>query len=151
MNSAQDTQNKNVNTTNNSNQTPPISGSAVSSGSKEQAPIGGSVEIAAQTPVEVELPKELKEIGVEQISGTIELPPDVKKLGVTAVNQSQPVVSSPALEAVALPISDDTVVKGTHEGVTNALSWLATWCLKRLRKAHILLKVVHGKIIRVKG
>jgi hypothetical protein len=154
MNSAQDAQKQNIPTTSNTNPNNKLSnsGAAISSGSKEHAPLGGSAEYVSGAPQEIEIPKELKEIGVEDISGTIELPPEIKKLGVTAVNQSQPIApSDSSLPKVALPISDDAVVKGTHAGVGEAFAWLAVWCMKRLRKAHVLLKVVHGKIVRVKG
>jgi hypothetical protein len=152
MNSAQQPNNQTTHTSTHTAQNPVhiVTGGISSAGGKENAPIPSS-EVAQEIMTEVEIPKEVQEAGVEKISGTIELPPDIKKLGVTAINSPQTASGSPSFPAVSLPISDDTVVKGVHAGVTNALAWLAIWCLKKLKKAHILLKEVHGKIVRVQG
>ena len=97
---------------------------------------------------DAELKKDVADAGVEKIHGVIELPPDVKKLGVTLSGSQAPVVSTTT--PVSLPISDDKIFKGTNAPITSALKWLAVWCLKRLKSAHLILKLIHGKIIRVK-
>ena len=88
-----------------------------------------------------------------KFSDTIELPPDVKKLGVTHTGPSVPItpVTTTVLPSVALPISDNQVVAGLHAQVVSALRWLAEWCMRRLKKAHIALKEAHGKVMRVKS
>jgi len=116
--------------------------------SKEVAPGLARHESVKEIPVEVELSKEVEKAGVIKVSQTIEFPPDVKKLaGVsTPVSTSPPATTIPQ---VYLPISDDKVFEGEKKGVTDAWSWLALWCIKKLRKAHIILKKIHGKVIRI--
>lgn len=121
----------------------------VSTGLGKENEAAASVETVRPVNPELELPKEVKEAGVTQFKETIELPPDIRKLGVTPSGASTPVVTS-SLPTVVLPISDSTVVSGVHAQVTDALRWLAIWCLRRLKKAHIALKIMHGKIVRVK-
>lgn len=109
-----------------------------------------SNEVAQEITPEVEIPKELEMVGVTKIREAIELPLDVKKLGVAPVGPSAPLTTTTILPQIVLPISDQNVLVGLHAKVTNALRWLAVWCFRKLKKAHIALKVIHGKIIRVK-
>lgn len=126
--------------------------STTSTGLKEQEPAGiVSAETVAEISTEIEVPEEVEKAGVKRIGETIELPPDVKKLGVTHAGVSVPVGSVAALPAVALPISDQQVVTGLHAQVLSALRWLSVWCIKKLKKAHVALKVIHGKVMRVKN
>lgn len=108
-------------------------------------------EVVQELPHELEIPKEVENVGVAKVHGeVIELPPDVKKLGLTPTGASTPVKTTTALPQVILPISDQQVVVGLHTQVILSLRWLATWCIRRLKKAHIVLKTIHGKIVRVK-
>ena len=50
---------------------------------------------------------------------------------------------------INLPISDDKVIQGQHAPITSSLRWLALLASYVLWKAHIVLKVVHGKVVRV--
>jgi hypothetical protein len=119
---------------------------------KEGLPVKvSSQESVSEVTSEVELPQEVEKAGVVSFKETIELPPDVKNLGVTQTGASTPLQSTPALPQVDLPISDSQVVVGLHESIGNAFRWLATWCIKKLKKAHVALKVIHGQIIRVKA
>lgn len=117
---------------------------------KEQEAIGivGTEQIK-EVSKEIELPEEVEKAGVVMKKETIELPPDVKKLGVSSTGASVPVAQTASLPKVSLPISDDQVIAGLHTQITNALHWLAVWCIKKLKKAHVMLKVIHGKIVRV--
>ncbi len=119
---------------------------------KEQEGIKiSSSEIIKEISSEAEISKEVEKAGVEQFKETIELPPDVKKLGVKQTGASTSVKTTAAsLPNISLPISDQKIIKGVHEKVTDALRWLAVWCFRQLEKAHIKLKIVHGKIIRVR-
>ncbi len=99
---------------------------------------------------EATLTPEVENAGVEVIKDTIELPPDVKKLGVTPTGSSAPVVTTTTLPQIVLPISDQQVEAGLHAQILSSLRWLAVWCIKQLKKAHIALRNIHGKIIRVK-
>lgn len=124
---------------------------ATSTGLKEHEPVLVPAETVHEISAEIEVPEEVEKAGVRRIGETIELPPDVKKLGVTHAGVSVPVGSVAALPAVALPISDQQVVTGLHAQVLSALRWLSVWCIKKLKKAHVALKVIHGKVMRVKN
>jgi len=113
---------------------------------REFSSVSPSEQIKEITP-RLEVPEEVEKAGVTKI-GEFELPPDVTKLGVTHTGPTAPVTTS--LPPVTLPISDQQVVTGLHAQVASALLWLAVWCLKKLKKAHLTLKVIHGKITRVK-
>lgn len=114
---------------------------------KESAVSSAKTELVTEVSKEVELPTEVKEAGVEHLHGSIELPPDIKKLGVSA-SGVQTQVQPPAV-TVTLPIQDDKIFDGSKAPVTSSIKWLATWCLKRLKFAHLILKKIHGKIVRV--
>lgn len=147
MNSAQNTSDPN-DQKNSSQTTPTVISTSIS---KEQE--GAKLvipEVVSDIAHEVELPKEVEKAGVEIIKDTIELPPDIKKLGVTASGPTTPVAVSMLLPQVALPISDPQIVAGLHAQIISSLRWLAIWCVKRLKTAHIKLKEIHGKVIRVK-
>ncbi|OGG07891.1 hypothetical protein A3D05_02575 [Candidatus Gottesmanbacteria bacterium RIFCSPHIGHO2_02_FULL_40_24] len=96
---------------------------------------------------DIEIEKEVENAGVEKLSGSYELPPDVKKLGVSVSNAQSPVFTA---AQVSLPITDDKILEGLKAPLSSAFKWLAVWCIKKLQKAHLVLKSIHGKIIRVK-
>lgn len=134
--------------------TPPVFVSpGVSPGVSKEHEVSRAVapETVSEITQEVELPIEVEKAGVEIIKDTIELPPDVKKLGVTTSGSSVQVASTPILPQIVLPISDQTVITGLHAQILSSLRWLAVWCVRRLKRAHIALKQIHGKIIRVKS
>lgn len=110
-----------------------------------------SAQAAKEITTEVEVSTEESEVGVKKIPDVVELPPDIKKLGVIPSGPTSPATSSVAMPQVVLPISDQNVITGLHAQVASAFLWLATWCVRKLKKAHITLKVVHGKIVRVLG
>ena len=134
------------------NKIPTVVPSAASSaiGKEREGPPLSTSEVISEITQEVPLSKEVERAGVEVVKDTIELPPDVKKLGVTPTGASTPVAAT-TLPQVVLPISDQTVVIGLHAQILSSFRWLAVWCLKRLKKAHIVLKNIHGKIVRVKS
>ena len=105
-------------------------------------------EIIAESLPEIEISKEEEQAGVENISGRIELPPDVKKIGVVKTGAQTPVIAS--TPSVSLPLTDDKILKEVDAPLTSAVKWLAVWCLRKLKKAHLVLKHIHGKIVRVK-
>ncbi len=76
---------------------------------------------------------------------SIELPPDLKKLGLQQASTTQ----FPTLQNVKLPISDEKVVVGMHAPVTSSIRWLATFAIYLLARANLGLKVVKGKVVRV--
>ena len=70
----------------------------------------------------------------------------LKKIGVKNTQDMKPVME----KEVELPISDEKIVSGEHASLTSSLRWLATFCVYILSKAHITLKVIHGKVVRRK-
>lgn len=76
---------------------------------------------------------------------TIKLPSILKQFGL----QPASTTSFPSYQNVKLPISDDKVLKGMHAPITSSLRWLATLAMYILLKAHLTLRVAHGKVIRV--
>lgn len=150
MTPAQNTANK----PNNDKAAPPITMlSGVASGVSREHEFSSitPAETVSDISQEVELSKEVEKAGVEVIKDTIELPPDIKKLGITPMGSSVPVSPAAQLPQVVLPISDQTVIAGLHAQILSSLRWLSVWCVRRLKKAHITLKQIHGKIIRVKN
>lgn len=126
-----------------------VSLSSAGTGKEREMPVVAK-EMISEVGREADIPKEVEKAGVEVIKETIELPPDVKRLGVTQTGPSVPAISVTATPQVVLPISDQTVIAGLHAQLLSSLRWLAQWCVRRLKKAHIVLKVIHGKIVRVK-
>lgn len=108
-----------------------------------------SAQAPKEITTEVEVSAEVVQAGVKKIPDVVELPPDIKKLGVSPSGPTSPVTSAVAMPQVVLPIPDQNVIAGLNAQVTSAFLWLATWCVRKLKKAHITLKVVHGKIVRV--
>lgn len=124
---------------------------SVHSGGAEAAPatIAPNEDIQP-LQVEVELSQEVVNAGVQQVHETVELPPDLKNLGVTTLSSNPVSQGTPTLPQVSVPLSDQQILAGLHAPITSALLWLSAWCMKKLRKAGISLKVDHGKIERIK-
>jgi hypothetical protein len=80
---------------------------------------------------------------VELTTEKVEIPPEVKAVGVEETNQPL------AFEPIPLPLSDDKVVKGSHAPIYSSLRWLSTLAAYMLSQAHQAVKVVHGKVVRV--
>lgn len=78
---------------------------------------------------ELELEKEVKEAGVEQIGEEIVLPEPVKQQGVEIAGPSIP-ITPPAPQ---LPLDEQKIQKALHTKVTEAIRWLAEWCLRQLK------------------
>lgn len=128
---------------------PNIQPVSVTIGGKELEPLK-SAEGTTLITSEIEVSPDIEKAGVEVIKESPNIPPDVQKLGVTSAGPAAPVTANQALPNVVLPISDQAVVNGLHAKVENAVLWLAAWCMKKFKKAHVALKVIHGKIVRVK-
>lgn len=126
----------------------PVSGTTP--GGKEREPRAAAVLPVTEISREIELPAELEQAGVTKSHEVVQLPPDVRKLGVRQSGASTSLSSAVALPNVVLPITDDEVITGLHSSVSDALTWLAYWCIKKLKKAHVAIKNIHGRIIRVK-
>lgn len=83
--------------------------------------------------------------GVQDRQEKIKLPKELLREGVVARDSSSFISQS----RVDLPISDDVVYKGLHSKLGQSIRWLAEYCVFILKKSHLALKKVHGKIIRI--
>ena len=126
--------------------TNPVPG--VSSAQKEvEVPVPSEMIPVEERLADIELTPELEKIGVEKQTEVIEVPADLQKMGVSATGPAQGHTTS---TSVTLPLTDDQIVVGLHAQIISSLRWLAEWCLKKLKQAHIHLKRIKGKIIREK-
>jgi len=97
--------------------------------------------------------KEVKEKEVEEEARphlikreeTIKLPPDIQKLGLKPI----PTTDFPQYQNIKLPLSDDKIIVGLYAPISSSLRWLATLALYLLQRAHLSLKVIHGRVVRV--
>ncbi len=111
---------------------------------KEAEPISKAPEIIMEEVVEHRPEKEVAPF-VKPRAETIKLPPDLKKIGARVTSTTR----FPAKKIIQLPISDDKILVGLHAPITSSLRWLATLALYILKKAHLSLKKIHGKVVRV--
>ena len=68
-------------------------------------------------------------------------------MGVQALGMAQPVTTA---TTVQLPLTDDQILTGLHAQIMTSLKWLAEWCIRQLKKAHVHLKNMGGKVVREK-
>lgn len=79
----------------------------------------------------------------------IEIAPDLRKMGVKAPAATTS-VSDVATTSLKLPLTDDQIALGLQAQILSSLRWLAEWCLRQLKKAHLHLKKIHGHFVKVK-
>ncbi len=112
---------------------------------KEVEPIPGPSEsLQLQEAVEHEPSDEVKPY-VQPRAESIKLPSDLTMIGLQPVSSTQ----FSSYKNIKLPISDEKIIKGLHEPITSSYRWLAEFAVFILTQAHLALRVVHGKIIRV--
>ena len=113
--------------------------------SKEGEPVrkaDGAFEIGEV--VEHEPSKEVKPF-ITVKHETIKLPPDLSEIGLKAVETTD----FPTYKNIKLPLADEEVMTGLHAPITTSLRWLATLAWYLLLQAHLTLRIVHGKVVRV--
>lgn len=76
---------------------------------------------------------------------TIKLPSELTKLGLQPVKST----SFPTYNNIKLPISDEKVMEGLKAPVSASRRWLSEFAMFILRQAHLTLRSVGGKIVRV--
>ncbi len=82
---------------------------------------------------------------VEHRPEKVDVPQDLTDAGVQATETT----NFPTYNSVKLPISDDRVMQGLKNPISSSLRWLAEFCVYLLRRAHIKLKLAHGKAFRM--
>lgn len=114
---------------------------------KETEPIIVKEEIKQEQIQEVVEHKPEEEVSryVTPRAETIDIPPDLKQLGLQPANTTQ----FPSYQNIKLPISDEKITVGLHAPITSSLRWLATLAVYLLHQAHLGLKTIHGKVVRV--
>lgn len=110
---------------------------------KEAEPIVAE-KFEIEEPVEDNVEEEVRPF-VSPRAETIELPPDLKKMGLQAISHSQ----FPKYKNIKLPLTDEKIVVGKKAPITSSIRWLAEFATYILAQAHLGLKVVHGRVIRV--
>ena len=80
-------------------------------------------------------------------SKSIKLPPKLKKLGLKAKTK----VKFPDYKNIKTPLGDKQVFAGLHQPITSSFRWLAELTVYILKTAHLHLKKIHGKVVRVFG
>ena len=91
------------------------------------------------------LPKEVASAGVSVHPTTVPIPNAVAKLGVQPGTANVPMPTT-----VTLPITDDQIAQGLGKSIRESFRWLAEWCVRRLKQAHMGLQSIHGKLTRVR-
>lgn len=137
----------------------PVSGSSPASVGTGQSGSAGGIERERSAPPKEQstsATREIAPVSERQPVATHHIPPQQVIAQLPAVGIPVSVVPAPAaaappaaIPAVQLPLSDDAVIRGLHAQVASSILWLASWCIRKLKKAHILLKIVHGKVVRV--
>jgi hypothetical protein len=112
---------------------------------KISAPIPEAPTSREGVPETEGLSKEVASAGVSIHPTTIPIPPPVAEMGVKPASANIPMPTP----AVTLPISDDQIARGLGKSIRESLRWLAEWCLRRLKQAHIGLQSIHGRLTRV--
>ena len=110
--------------------------------SEPVVPVKENYEIKEITEHKVE--EEMKPF-VQTRSDIIEIPPDLQKMGLQAVTTTQ----FPSWQTIKTPLSDDKIITGLHAPITSSLRWLAEFARYILFQAHLGLKSIHVKAIRI--
>lgn len=115
--------------------------------SKEKEFIKAPEPVIKELGTEQELPKEIKEAGVIVKQEKLEIPPDLAQMGVRPTGFATPV---PYASTIKLPITDEKIEEGRHASIFSSLRWLSEWCLFILKRFHFTLKIIGGKVLRLR-
>lgn len=77
---------------------------------------------------------------------TVTLPKELEKAGVEST--AHPIFAS--IDPEHLPLTDSEIIKAKKLSPSRSIRWLAENCLKVLKKTHQTLKLIHGKVVRIK-
>jgi hypothetical protein len=118
------------------------------SGAKELEPVAAKADgMRDATGQETVLAPEVSGAGVKVRPGVIPINPRVAQMGVKPAGQNIPVQTTPT---VVLPLTDQQIEVGLHQGITDSMRWLAVWCVRKLKQAHIALRNIHGSVLRTR-
>ena len=119
------------------------------SGAKETLPAMVSPEDFSNEEKETEEieEKEVSEYITPKKDASISLPPSLKKMGVVATGDDSQFHE--ALYKLKLPISDEKIMEDLKAKPSESKRWYATLLLYILQMAHLTLKKVGSKVVRV--
>lgn len=95
--------------------------------------------------VEQESPEGIKQF-IQSRPEDVQIGSDLQKAGMEKTKEAPRYARKKTIE---FPIADDMVEKGLHAPIASSLRWLAEWSAYILKKAHLVLKKVHGHVKRV--
>lgn len=78
---------------------------------------------------------------------TITLPPDLKSIGIETNNENE--LFQATLNKIKLPISDEKIMEDLQAPPSESKRWFATILLYILERAHMTLKKIGKKVVRV--
>lgn len=99
-----------------------------------------------EVPIEQKTESDEVEKYVTPQAQTIKLPPNLKRIGVKAEEEDQ---FKGVLNKIKLPISDDRIMEDLKAPPTESRRWFATILLYILQRAHLTLKKVGNKAVRM--
>lgn len=125
------------------------SGAQIGSIHKESPVITPPQELSSVRDLgkEEELAPEVKGAGVRAVSDRLDVPEDILKVGVRPPPLQVPLT---ATLGIKLPITDEKIEQGLHQSVLSSLRWLAEWCIYQLKRAHLTILKIQGKVRRVR-
>ena len=116
----------------------PIS-APISAGGKE-GEVGSIMINSSELPLqdlgkEVELPKEVSAVGVQQQPVHVPVPPPVISMGVKQTASTTPISTG---ATIVLPLSQVQITEGMKKNITFSWRWLTEECIRRLKQIRLL-------------
>lgn len=111
-----------------------------------EAPVPSETSQLEEVTGEMEISPEFEAAGIEVQRDNVDVPQDLVKMGVQPTGPAQQ--HPPVAKTVNLPLTDDQIITGLHAQIISSLRWLAEWCMRQLKAAHLHVRWVKGKIIR---
>ena len=75
----------------------------------------------------------------------VEIPLELKRLGLHPISKAK----FKDYKNIKLPLSDDKIALGMKAPISSSLRWLAMFALYLLQQSHLTIKVIHGKAVRI--
>ncbi len=100
--------------------------------------------ITIEEAVEYKIPKEVKPY-IKQRPEIVEVLPEIKNQGVV----SNPHTTAVTFQSIKLPLSDDKILLASRAPITSSIRWLATLAIYILKQAHLVVKKVGGRAVRL--
>lgn len=87
-----------------------------------------------KTDVKPDIPPQLTELGVEHVTDEIEVPYEAQKVGLTHSKEAVAATTEPdGTVFIPLTASESFSILRIHKDITEAVVWLANWCIRQLK------------------